>query len=78
MLRRKTAEKPSSNRQRKCLLQDEVGTLDHVPARWEHVESAGVNVKGASAAVMESVPSKQWDVMQVVPKSQKRVVVQND
>ena len=53
MVTRKKAEKPSSNRQRICLLQDEVGTLDHVPARSEHVESVGVIVKGASAAVME-------------------------
>ena len=53
MVTRKKAEKPSSNRQQKCLLQDEVGTLDHVPARSEHVESVGVIVKGASAAVME-------------------------
>lgn len=58
MVTRKKAGKPSSNRHQICLLQDEVVTLDHVPARWEHVESVGVDVSGASAAVMESAPSK--------------------
>ena len=58
MVTRKKAEKLSSNCHRICPLQDEVVTLDHFPARWEHVESVGVDASGASAAVMESAPSK--------------------
>ena len=49
----KKGEKPSSNRKRICLSQDEVATSENVSARSALVESVGANVKDASAVVME-------------------------
>ena len=42
-----------------CRTQDknEVATLYHASERWEHVESVGANVNGASADVEESAQS---------------------